>query len=63
MDKAIVHIEILESKASGIEDIQLVENSEVKTAPLTVTYQVDHKDANFDLNSKESEQQAKYSNK
>ena len=59
LDEAIVHIEIPESEALEMEDIQLVEDSEVDETTTTITRQADHEDENLDVNPEESEELAK----
>lgn len=45
-----------------MEDIQLVKDSQVSKRIPTIIRQANHKDEDFDVNSKESEQQAKNNN-
>ena len=59
LDDATVHIEIPKSEALKIEDIQLVEDSEVDKITPTITRQSDHEDEELDMNPEKSEQQAK----
>ena len=59
LDETIVHIEISESEAIKMEDIQLVEDSAVDEATPTITRQADHEDEDLDVNPEESEEQAK----
>ena len=59
LDKAIDHIEIPESGAKEIEDIQLVEDVEVDQPISIVTRQADHEDENLNENREESKQHAK----
>ena len=59
LDEAIVHIEIPESEALEMEDIQLVEDSEVDETTSTITRQADHEDEDLDVNPEDSEDQAK----
>ena len=62
MDKAIVHIEIPESEALEMENIQLVVDSKVDKTTLTITHQADHENEDLDINPEELEKQAKYNN-
>ena len=54
LDDAIVHIEIFESKALEMEDIQLVENFEVNKTIPTITRQADYEQEDLDMNLEES---------
>ena len=56
LDDAIVHIEIPESEALEMEDIQLVEDSEIDEIKPTITRQADHEDKDLNMNPEESEQ-------
>ena len=56
LDKAIVYIEIPESEAKKIEDIQLVKNAKLDKPTPTVIRQADHEDEDFNENFEESEQ-------
>ena len=59
LDKVIIHIEILESEAKEMEDIQLVEDAKIDKPTPTITRQADHEDEDFDENFEKSERQAK----
>ena len=59
LDDAIVHIEILESEALEIEDIQLVQDFEIDEITPIITCQADHEDEDHNMNLEESKQQAK----
>ncbi len=59
LDEAIIHIEIPESEAKKMEDIQLIKDVEVHEPIPTITRQADHKDENLDKNHKKSKQQFK----
>ena len=55
VNKAIVHIGMLESDAKKIKNIQFVNDAEVNKSIPTVTYQINHKDKDFYENFEESE--------
>ena len=62
MDESIICIEILESEALEMEDIQLDKYSEVDKIIPTITCQADHEGKDLDVNPKKSEEHTKDNN-